>query len=303
MKAITYHLDQKVRGAISKNRINESFLDKYHPEKHEALLPLSVLEYAGINIKEIFLQIPNPENILSLRPLKLEKLKDYFENQIKEKLPKKDIEEKIREKLYYDNDYAKPFIKECMNELSKTYLYDLIVNHLSWDRFSQMKKILASNPNLIAKIITKDSHLYILKHAHYMINSGCDDEDRDLLVNRIMKKVKIKPNTDIGDCELIHVALNGQSSGNLKKKKTVDCYTMDDPKEIKRRLILCNFFYEILKHPPFDYEHNFEYSGAIYILDEKGREKEKITTKDYLPRSVSLKIITKDLDTLFLLNE
>ena len=200
----TYHLDQKVRGLISKGRIKLKSLDKYYSEKHEALLPFAVLEYAGINIKKIFLQIPSiPQNFLLSRPLNLGKIKEYFENQIKEKLPQKYIKEKIKEKLKYDNDYAKPFIKECMKELSKPYLYNLIIDQLSWDRFSQMEW-LGDNSEItlrkihinIAKIVIKETSLYILRHCAYLSKIRPDfllNEDEDFLMET-MQKVKIKLN-------------------------------------------------------------------------------------------------------------
>ena len=92
----------------------------------------------------------------------------------------------------------------------------------------------------------------------------------------------LKSNQDIGDCELIHTAIHGQPSINFKKARIVDCYTMDPPDEIKRRLIYVLFFYECLKKK-FNYNWNMEYSGKIYILDQQaGEEKEKIIVKDYV---------------------
>ena len=310
-KTSTYHLDQNVRGLISKDLIQLKFLDRYYPEKHEALLPFAALEYAGIDIKKIFLQIlPIPKSILSSEPLNLKHIKDYFESQIKEKLPDKQITEKIKERLEYDNKYAKPFIEACMRELSKPYLYALIVNQLVWDRFSQMEwskeipeNLIVDIRKAIAKIVVKNSHLYILRHCAYLSKILPDfslDENQRFLMET-MQKVKIKQNMDIGDCELIHVALNGQSSGNLKKKRTVDSYTMDDSKEIKRRLILCHFFYEILS---FDlgYKFNLDHFGKIYIIDERGQEMETIEAKDYNSSSVLRKRAEGDLEILSLLN-
>jgi len=92
-KVSTYHLDQNVRGLISKNRINQSFLNKYYPEKYEAILPCAVFEYAGIPIKEVFNKIKEPE---LPEPLNLKKIKEYFDKKIENNLSKKDIEKKLK---------------------------------------------------------------------------------------------------------------------------------------------------------------------------------------------------------------
>lgn len=310
----TYHLDQNVRGFISRNHIDQRFLDKYYPEKYEAILPLAVLEYAGTKIKRMLSQIEKPKNILSLKPLNLPKLKEYFDSQIEKKLLKDSIEIKLRDRLKYDNRYAKPFTENCIEALSRPGFYELIVNQLSWDRFSQMKWTM-NVPEITlrgirkeaAKLIVKHSHLYILRHCEYLSKILADfplEEDQDFLM-RIMSKITIKPNMDMGDCELIHVAINGQSSENLKKRKSVDCYTMDDVKEIKRRLISCVFSYKMLESASVDSNYKFDstYCSKIYVIDKKGQQKEEIKVADYMPNKVLMRIRNKDLDTLCLLND
>ena len=304
-KSSTYHLDQNVRGLISKDRIKPKFLDKYY---HETILPFAVLEYTGIEIKKVLSKICPPK---ISKPLDLQKIKEYFDEQVESKLPKKNIEIKLKERLKYDNDYAKPFAEGCMKALSKPGFYELIVNQLSWDRFSQMKWIgndsgmtLREIRINIAKLIIKYKHLYILRHCEYLSKVPPDfplNEDQDFLMETM--QVKIKPNMDIGDCELIHVAINGQSS-DLKKRRSVDCYTMDDAKEIKRRLISCIFFYQMLEDTPFNSGYKFDptYFGKIYIIDEKGQKTEKISVADYEPNKVLMRKKTQDLNTLFLLN-
>ena len=313
----TYHLDQRVRGLISKGRIGQEFLDKYYPEKHEAILSLAVLEYAGIKIKTALSQIERPKKILSKKPLNLLKVKEYFDSQVEKKLSKNSIEEKLKERLKHDNEYAKLFATKCMEALSRSGFYELIVNQLSWDRFSQMKwieDVSEIDPKEInkeiANLIVKDNHLYILRHCQYLsetpvfLNKEYNNEDEEFLME-IMKKVKIKSNMDIGDCELIHVAINGQSSGDLKKRKPVDCYTMDDAKEIKRRLISCIFFYQMLEIAPFIFNYKFDptYFGKIYIIDSRGQQKEEIKVADYVPHKVLMRRRLKDLNTLSLLND
>ena len=302
----TYHLDQRVRGLISRNHIDQRFLDKYYPEKHEAILPLAVLEYAGIK-KKVLSQIEKPKNILSLKPLNLLKIKEYFDNQVRKKIPKDSIEIKLKESLKYDNKYAKPFTEQCIEALSTPDFYELIVNHLSWDRFSQMKWTV-NVPEItlrgirkeIANLVVKHDHLYILRHCQYLSEISADfplNDEQDFLMNST-QKLNIKPNMDMGDCELIHVAIiKGQSSGNLKKRKPVDCYTMDNAEEIKNRLTSCIFLYQMLEVFASDYKFDPTYFSTIYIIDEKGQQKEEINVADYEPKKVLMRRKNKDLDT------
>ena len=305
----TYHLDQNIRGRISKGHMSQHFLEKYYPKKYEAILPLAVLEYAGIQIKQnLFFEINPPPLSESLD---LQKIKEYFDSQIEEKLPKNSIEEKLRERLQHDNEYAKLFAKKCLDALSSDGFYDLIVNQLSWDRFSQMKWInnnskidLRAIRRDIAKLIIKHDHLYVLRHFKYFSENLPDfplNENQKFL--DIIKKIKLKPNMDIGDCELIHVAINGQSSGDLSRRKPVDCYSGDNAKEIKRRLIACLYFYEILESAPVDSNYQFDstYCSNIYIIDERGQQKEEIKVSDYMPNKVLMRINKEDSDTLSLL--
>ena len=270
MTVSTYHLDQNVRCLISKGYINKNFLDKYSPyNKHEAILPFALLEYAGIKIKEnVLLKMTEPEEISLFKDkknqiLNLKKIKESFDNQLREKLPKESIKQKLKEKITYryENEYARPFIKGCIECLSKSSVYDLIITQLSWDRFSQMKWsehisklniiLLRGIKKEIAKLIAKENYLYVLRHCQYLSQtpyfSMTEYEDDKELLMEMMRKVRIKPNMDIGDCELIHVAINGQPSENFKKRKIIDCYTMDSAKEIKRRLLLCSFFYGMVR--------------------------------------------------------
>ena len=306
MTTDTYHLDQRVRGLISAGRIRIDSLDKY---RDETILPCAVLEYAGIGIKPIFLKIEEPKE--ALKSQNLPKVKEYFDNQMKEKLPIEIIERNLNERISNDNIYARPFAQKCLTSLSKDKLYDLLISQLSWDRFSQIhwhkhKSHIFALRN-IARLIIKENLLYVLRHAKYtnllFFKEGENEIERCFF--SIIDKVKIKPNMDIGDCELIHVAINGQSSGDFKKKRKVDCYTMDSAKEIKRRLILCMFFYgclEIARSLKVSYKFDLNYCGRIYFLNETGGIKEVIDVKDYLPVRVVERIQNKDLDTLFLMN-
>ena len=78
---------------------------------------------------------------------------------------------------------------------------------------------------------------------------------------------------------------------------------MDPAKEIKRRLILCLFYYEMLEKEPIQYKFHFQYCGKIYILNKKGEETEMINVKDYLPNEILYNIKKKNLETLCLLNK
>lgn len=312
MNANTYHLDQNVRGQISKGLINNSFLYKCYPKKIEAISPFALLEYAGIGGKEVFLAIPKlPNSLLLTKPLEIKKVKEHFEKHIKQKITKEYIKEKLEQQLKHDNEYARPFIIECINILPE--IYDDIINQLSWDRFTQMqwseriknKRLLSEIRAEIARLVCR-GHLYVLRHCHYINQIPYTDIDNEPNTIHtyvgIMQRVNLKPNIDIGDCEFVHIAINGQSSSDYTKRRIVDCYTMDPAQEIKRRLILCLFYYEMLEKEPIQYKFQFQHCGKIYIINSKDIEKEVINVKDYLPNKIMYKIAKKDPETLYLLN-
>ena len=305
MDTSTYHLDQNVRGMVSKGLIDKKFLDKYHHEKYEAILPFALLEYAGIEgFKRLIKEIVIPQSLVDENPIELYKIKEHLENELKSKLPKKHIEERLKERLQRDNNYAKPFAQGCIDILPKIY-DSQIIPQLSWDRFSQMKwsehilkkGLLSGIRREIAKLLSKED-LYILRHAYYLsqIPYNINDESNDTCeyIDK-MKKVKLESNMDTGDCELIHIAINGQASSDFKKRRTVDCYTMDPAEEIENRLTLCLFYYEILEcESSIRYTFDPKYCGKIYILDENGHEIKIINVKDHLPKKMLYKIIYKN---------
>ncbi len=316
MNTYTYHLDQNLRGKVSKGFLAKKFLDKYQgaPVK-EAILPLALLEYAGIEgIKKIIREITIPQSLLDKNTIECVAIKEHWENELKSKLPEKCIKEKLKERHQRDNNYAESFAQECINILPD--IYNMLIAYLSWDRFSKMewsdhisdKNLLQKIRLDIGKLISKEN-LPVLRHcANHLLNErgftipDSKNPDINTLVE-IIKKTKIKYNADMGDCEFIHTAINGQPSADHKQRAIVDCYTMDPVKEIKRRLIFCFFFYETLEYG-FQYQFNPEYCGRIYIIDEKGNEKEKIEVTDYYPiNKILQRIKAQELETLFLLND
>ena len=298
MNTHTYYLDQNLRGKISKGKINTTFLrNKYYQKP--AILPVALLEYAGIKgIKTLIREIIIPQSLIDKNPLELHKIKEHLENELRNKLPKKHIEERLKDRVKNDNNLSQDFAQECIRSLSN--IYNILIAQLSWDRFSQMKwdKYISNNNILgqirieICKLISKEN-LPVLRHcANHLLKktsfADTDNEDTDLnYLMEIIKKTKVEHDKDIGDCEFIHAAINGQSLADHKQRVAVDCYTMDPVKEIKRRLILCSDFYGTLEYVSsqydFQYKFNPKYCGRIYIIDEQGNVKEKIDVKDYFP--------------------
>ena len=314
----TYHLDQKLRGKVSKGLLDFRFLNK--PYKTEAILPVALLEYAGIkDIEKIIRKIIIPQSLTHEHPIELYKIKEHLENELKKKLPETLIERRLKERGQRDNDYARPFAQKCISILPS--IYNVLIPQLSWDRFSQMqwskhirdKYLLKQIRSEIYKFISKEN-LPILRHcANHLINetnfANTDNEDTDLnYLMEVMKKTKIKNSADIGDCEFIHTAINGQLSADHKQRVAVDCYTMDSVKEIKRRLILCFTFYQVILEyasSQFGFQYKFDpkYYGRIYIVDELGNAKEKIEVNDYPIKEVLLRVKLRDPEILFLLND
>ena len=306
--ANTYHLDQNVRGFVSSknNKIGQSIRDRisnrYPYEKHEAILPFAVLEYAGIQQKKILQNIQVPKGIEEI----IERLVNFLKSEFREKLPKSKINQGLENNLKYSNEYAKPFLKGCIDILPETY--DLIIAQLSWDRLSYLEWV-SLDIEQIARSLCEKPYLYALRHYRHIQpflpkNRECLRESGELgnLFLQVIKKMKLKPNQDIGDCEFIHTAIHGQPSIHFKKTRIVDCYTMDPPDEIKRRLIYVLFFYECLEKK-FNYTLNMKYSGKIYILDRQtGEEKEEIIVKNYMCKDMLKRIKKRDSKILNLLS-
>lgn len=315
--ANTYHLDQNVRGRVSRKndkigqRIRDRVSTRYPNEKHEAILPFALLEYAGISQQTLFKSIRRIPN--KIHPMNTEEIEIFLKNELKKKLPESTIKQRLKDNLKYSNEYAKPFLKGCIDILPKTY--DLIIDQLSWDRLSYLEwiKDVSSNVSLditkqklireqIARLLCKKPYLYVLRHCRHIQPLLLPEEKEQEKLNelgnsflKVIKEMTLKPNQDIGDCELIHTAIHGQSSIQFTQVKIVDCYTMDNPDEIKRRLIMCLFFYECLKQSSFRDKLNMEYSGKIYILDQQtGEEKEEIIVKDYVYKEMWKKIKNQD---------
>ena len=315
----TYHLDQNLRGRVSKGLLDLRFLNK--PYKTEAILPVALLEYAGIqDIKTVIKEIIIPQSLIDENPIRLLKIKEYLESELKHKLPEECIKERLQERQQRDKDYSQTFAQKCINILPS--IYNILIAHLSWDRFSQMEWSGNISDEVLLKEIRKEIREFIsrenlpvlrhcVNHLLYETNfANTDNENTDLnYLMEIIRRTRIKNNADIGDCEFIHTAINGQQSTDNTQRVAVDCYTMDSVKEIKRRLILCFTFYQLMKFASsqddgFQYEFNPKHFGWIYIIDEQGKEKEKIEVKDFYPiNKVVKRIKEKDLETLFLLND
>ena len=78
---------------------------------------------------------------------------------------------------------------------------------------------------------------------------------------------------------------------------------MDNPKDIKRRLIVCLFFYDLFKKTGSHLELNSQYFGKIYVIDQQtGDEKDPINLEDYSTKKVLERVRARDSDTLSLLN-
>ena len=308
--ADAYHLDQNVRGVLSSKNdtkgkcIMKRISERYFPKKYEVILPLALLEYAGIPQKRIFQSIHVPERLVRSRNIKT--ITDFFKNSFKEKLPRNVINKRLKDKLSHSSKYAKPFLNECISILPKTY--NLIIDQLSWDRLSDLEwsEYVSSDKmptirKLIAVFLCNEPDLYALRYCYHLLPlfklEKYKNESAEVFL-QIIQEMKIESNKDIGDCELIHTAIHGQPSGNFQNKRIVDCYTMDNSEDIKRRLITCLFVYELLQDS-FNYTLTMEYSGKIYVIDQHTNEEiDEIIVNDYVCEKVLKKIKNQDEEIL-----
>lgn len=314
IKPCNYHLDQGVRGKFyskldSQREFQKNVCDKFDLQTTEAILPLSLIEYSGINTRDIYDKI-NPVFQTLIPPWV--KVKDFYDKEIENLLPQVDIENKLKSKQDHCIEYENSFVKECIKILPETYR--LLISLLSWDRFSQMtwaqgcpEEELKKIRKKIGELISKHPHLHALRHSYYINQLPFEVRQEHHGFLKILKKSRIKPNKDIGDCELIHVAINGQCSSNLQTTKKTDCFVMNNDggaKEIKRRIAGCSFYYSLLENHFLRYKFNTQNSGNIYVLEENGKTAEKIVVSDWcFSNEIMYKIKRRDLETLFLMND
>ena len=112
------------------------------------------------------------------------------------------------------------------------------------------------------------------------------------------KKNKLHISQDLGDCEYIHVAINGQMDAAGKKKRRVDVFTADDPEQIKCRLMLALSWYHTLELWPHRYVNDAEafkfdtscFSSIYAVNASSGKLVEKIDVQDYTFESVYMRL-------------
>lgn len=334
---IAFHFDQNVRDSIRRNsdykRKIESLL--YEKDYQEVMLPFSTLEYAGISAKKtIFKDLNIPEEFL--KSLDIPKMKEWVEDEIRKRIPRDLIIGKLKDKLRNKNKeslhylkWTKPFLERHITYFSEdnykgsNYFYEVIIARLSWDKISKIPWMKYANDvgkNKIRQLYYQLSYLavkeqlYILKVAVTFDGISRDsiqedpnikNEAKDFAkkVSFMISNMGMKPDADLGDSEFIHVAINGQYVlGNPQKRRMVYCFTEDNEKDVKKKLIACHAFYntlESIQFRPF-YKHDSSYSGTIYIVDKKGNVKEEIKTSDWTARNTYKKFCERDKEFLAL---
>ena len=304
--------DQNVMGKMSKKKYNsfQRNVDHLTGKKTIRLTPFGLLEFAGLRKSELF-DIKHKDQKLSEYLFRsFQEAEDFIpdlKKKIKQKISKEFLmsklqETKERETLYF-NQWGKGLIDEYITALSKEpdpssrdkHIYHSIVDNLFLDRLSQTNT---------SKLSEEDHEKFISHLFSLSLTNICEQrnmggfrlickifkEKRGQIVEENGKNIekqieeicdKIKPEGDLVDCELIHLAFFGS------KDKHCYCYTSDRIEDIKGRLILYGktAHYLIYKHfCDIKTNNNFiarEYQkpkwrcGKVFILDKNTGEKIK----------------------------
>ena len=293
--------------------VKQTFLK---PNIKQAITPFSLLEFAGIQSKDIF-NIFYKGKKLSEYPFKhdhLKSLTSYLKNQIKEQVTKdflrqKLLDKKKRESLHL-NEVGEKLINGCFQYYINDDFYNNLIHNLYLDRLSQLNISKFSKeekddfnkihlyPSIMRNICYKERTAGAFRAIKRINEDICQkikkqetenthlNQDRKKL-KEILDNLKLSSNSDLVDCELIHLACFGYDGHYCR------CYTTDGESIIRKRLVfyltevifLENWFYKYLSTNSAEWEnYRKKYlpkerpdwkCGRIFILDKDTGEKIK----------------------------
>lgn len=258
--------DQNVMEKLSKKKytlfqrnVKPLIIDKGKDVK-QRLTPFGLLEFAGLNKHELF-DIKYHKN-----PLNEYRIKDFkeidthliptLENQIRKKISKQFLKEKLEDKkqkdLPYLNERGVSLIDryiEKMDSIYETLVQSLLLDRLSevnTSNFSNMdkQKFITGLTGMVMGIICSGQNMGSFRVLCRLIDEIKKEQNRlgelttndKLLAQKIKKVYNLKSSGDLVDCELVHLAFFGADD------KHCHCYTTDDAQQIKERLELYCFY-------------------------------------------------------------
>ena len=292
MKEIYHFFDQNVIDKMTKidqkqiqRNIEQTFLK---PNIKQALTSFSLLEFAGIQIKDIFNNIFYKGKKLSEYPFKYEELQEIPQNlkkQLKEKVSKEILKEKLIEKKNRESRYLNSRGIIIIDEYIKSYVddnyfYKNLIHNLYLDRlpeinisnFSQQERDdfnkIHLYPAILRNICDRKRTVGAFRAIKKMDEDICQkirrQEPKNTNLNENRKKLtkyldnlKLRSNSDLVDLELIHLSCFGYDGHHCL------CYTTDDESIIRQRLdfyltgvlLIEYWFYEYLPKKRSDWEN------------------------------------------------
>ena len=279
---------------------------------NQVITPFSFLEFAGIQSKDIFNKILYKEQKLSEYTFKYDELKSLtsnLKNQIREQVPKDFLRQKLLNKKNL-NKVGEKLINRYFQYYINDDFYNHLIHNLYLDRLSQLNTSKFSKeekddfnkihfyPSIMRNICDKKRTLGAFRVIKKMDEDICqkiknqETENTNLNKNRkklkeILDNLKLSSNSDLVDCELIHLACFGYDDYHCR------CYTTDEESIIRERLnfyitgvfFLENWFYEYLpiKRPDWNSDLNEHLPkerpdwkcGRIFILNKNTGKKIK----------------------------
>ena len=283
----------------------------------QAITPFSFLEFTGIQSKDLFNKIFFKGKKLSEYTFKYDELKSVtsiLKNQIKEQITKDFLRQEILNKKNRETLHLNEVGKKLINSYFQYYInddfYNNLIHNLYLDRLSQLNTSNFSKeetddfnkihlyPSIMRNICDKTRTLGAFRAIKKMDEDICqkikNQEIENINLNKdrkklkeILDKLKLSSNSDLVDCELIHLASFGYDGHYCH------CYTTDKESIIRERLafyftgvlFLENWFYKYLptKKPEWN-NYVSKYlpkerpdwkCGRIFILDKNTGKKNK----------------------------
>ncbi len=297
----------------------------------QRLTPFGLLEFVGLKKTELF-DIEHKGHKLAEYPFKsYQEVEDFIpclqqkiQNKIRREFLINKLQEKKQKDLPYLNDRGLALIDEYIASLNKSpdpfsrdkHIYHSVIQNLFLDRISQVnisrlshkykQGIVTGFIESVIGIINQQKIMGGLRLVCRIHQEMRKDPEQKQWVNNnsqsdnILKKgdaicEKLKPQGDLVDCELVHLAFFGLND------KHFHCYTTDNVDDIKERLDMYCFhidFYiklffddsvELPGRPPpkivRQYKRPEWRCGKVFILNkETGKKITKISAKKIYER-------------------
>ena len=271
----------KAQYATFQNNV-KSLVLKNGKDVRQRLTPFGLLEFVGLKKSELF-DIKHKDKNLNEYPFKTyQEVEDFMpclKQKIQKKINKEFLIERLNKKqqtdLNYLNEQGKSLIDRYIAELSeqpnpssrKRHIYHSIAQNLFLDRLSQVnishlsnadkQKVVTSFIECAIGVTNEQRAIGSLRFVCRIYQEMRKDPDQKQWVKNNPQSIntlkegdvickELKPQADLVDCELIHLAFFGSND------KHCYCYTTDSKEDIQNRLEFYCFYIDFFIKLFFD---------------------------------------------------